>query len=146
MLIWPKPCISSRYDMANYSDEFEQTASGLKKFALLSILRTIWKRRIPILAAWILLAAFVAAIVRKLPSVYQANALVLIDSQKIPEKFVSAAVASDLEERITSISQLILSSGELKKIIEDFGLYKDERKTHFEEDILELMRNDIKIN
>src|SRR4051812_2858038 len=123
--------------MANYSEEFEQAESGLKKFAVLSILRTIWKQRTRIVAVWVLLAACATFAVRKLPSLYQADALVLIDSQKIPEKFVSATVASDLEERISSIRQLLLSSGELKKVIDDFGLYKEERKTQFEEDILD---------
>ena len=69
----------------------------------------------------------------------------LIDSQKIPEKFVSATVASDLEDRIATIRQTLLSSGELKKIIDEFGLYKEERKKHFEEEILEMMRKDISI-
>src|SRR3954467_1120715 len=131
--------------MANYSEEFEQADSGLQKFAVLSILRTIWKQKICIVAVWIFLAACATFVVRKLPSVYQTDALVLIDSQKIPEKFVSAAVASDLEERITSIRQLLLSGGELKKIIDEFGLYTEERKTHFEEDILDMMRRDISI-
>jgi polysaccharide chain length determinant protein (PEP-CTERM system associated) len=131
--------------MANYEEEFEQAESGLQKFAFLSILRTIWKRRIRIASAWLLLAAGAAVVVHTLPSVYQAEALVLIDSQKIPEKFVSATVASDLEERITTIRQLLLSGGELKKIIENFGLYKEERKTQFEEDILDMMRADISI-
>jgi polysaccharide chain length determinant protein (PEP-CTERM system associated) len=83
--------------------------------------------------------------VRRLPSIYQAEAVVLIDSQKIPDKFVTATVASDSEERIAAIRQMLLSSGELKKVIEDFGLYREERKSHFEEDILEMMRSDISI-
>ena len=38
-----------------------------------------------------------------------------------------------------------MSSSKLKKIIDDFGLYKDERKNHVEEEILEMMRKDITI-
>jgi len=131
--------------MVDIQQPLEESESGLKKFSTLSILRTIWKRKIGITVAWIFFAVCGAAIVHQLPSVYQSVAVVLIDSQKIPEKFVSATVASDLEDRIVSIRQQLLSSGELKKVIEDFGLYQKERKSHFEEEILEMMRKDITI-
>ena len=115
------------------------------KFSPLSIARTIWKRKGLVLASWLVLTAAVVAIVAGLPAVYQAEALILVDSQKIPDKFVSSTVNSDLQDRITTISQQILSSTRLKKIIDDFSLYSAERKTLFEEEILEKMRKDIGI-
>ena len=118
---------------------------GYPGFSGLSILRTVWKRKIRILVAWVLFTVCAVAVVRLLPSVYLAEAVVLIDSQKIPEKFVSATVASDLEERTASIRQMLLSGAELKKVIEEFGLYREERKTRFEEEVLEMMRKDISI-
>src|ERR1035438_6635582 len=124
--------------------EEEQTPS-FPGFSPLSILRTIWKRKIRIIVAWVFFAAIAIGVVRMLPAVYQADTVVLVDSQKIPEKFVSATVGDDLEERIASIRQMLLSGSELKKVIEEFGLYREERKTHFEEEILELMRKDITI-
>ena len=126
--------------------DMEETQSGFAGFSALSILRTIWKRKIRITVAWILFAICAAAVVRSLPAVYLAETVVLIDSQKIPEKFVSATVGDDLEERIASIRQMLLSGAELKKVIEEFGLYREERKTHFEEEILEMMRKDITIS
>ena len=129
----------------NTQTELEEPESGHAAFSLLSILRTIWKRKVRIAMAWVLFTLVGVAVVRMLPAVYLSEAVVLIDSQKIPEKFVSATVASDLEDRIAAIRQMLLSGGELKKIIDDFGLYRDERKTHFEEEILEMMRKDISI-
>jgi len=111
----------------------------------LSILRGIWKRKIPIVLTWILLVVVTFAVVRLLPTVYMAESVVLIDSQKIPEKFVSATVASDLEDRVAAIKETLLSGGELKKVIDEFGLYQEQRKTHFEEEILDMMRKDISI-
>ena len=125
--------------------ESEEPSSGNPGFSLLSIARTIWKRKFYIVSAWILLTAVTYIIVKQLPAVYVSESLILVDSQKIPEKFVSATVASDLEDRIAAIRQQILSSGELKKIISDFNLYQKERKTKFEEEILELMRQDASI-
>jgi polysaccharide chain length determinant protein (PEP-CTERM system associated) len=129
----------------NAQAEEEERTSGLPAFSPLSILRTIWKRKIRITVAWVLFTVCAVAVVRLLPPVYLAETVVLVDSQKIPEKFVSATVADDLEERIASIRQMLLSGAELKKVIEEFGLYREERKTQFEEEILELMRKDITI-
>ena len=104
--------------------DIEEEEEGHPGLSLPSILRTIWKRKIRIAVAWFMFGMAVVAIVHLLPAVYLSEAVVLIDSQKIPEKFVSATVASDLEDRIAAIRQTLLSSGELKKIIDDFGLYR----------------------
>jgi polysaccharide chain length determinant protein (PEP-CTERM system associated) len=125
--------------------DFEEPESSHPAFSRLSILRTIWKRKVVMALAWILFAGAGVAVVRLIPAVYLSEAVILIDTQKIPEKFVSATVASDLEDRIAAIRQTLLSGGELKKIIEDFGLYRDARKTRFEEELLEMMRKDISI-
>lgn len=125
--------------------EAEEQGSSNPAFSVPSILRTIWKRKVRITVTWFLLTICVLAIVRMLPAVYLSEALILIDSQKIPEKFVSATVASDLDDRIATIREMLLSSGELNKVIDDFGLYKDQRKKHFDEEILDMMRKDISI-
>ena len=129
----------------NTQPEPEESSTGNPGLAPLSIARTVWKRKVCIISVAILLGAGTVAIVRQLPAVYVAESLILVDSQKIPEKFVSATVATELEDRIAAIRQQILSSGELKKIISDFDLYHKERKKLFEEEILELMRKDTTI-
>ena len=132
-------------DMANQAQDLEEPESSTPALSPLSILRTLWKRKVRIVLTWVVFAAIGITVVRSLPAVYVSEAVVLIDTQKIPEKFVSATVATDLEDRIEAIRQTLLSGGELKKVIDDFGLYKQERKTHFEEEILEMMRKDISI-
>jgi len=132
--------------MDNSKESGEEEASSPRpEFSPLSIARTLWKRKTYILTAWLLLSGCTVFVVHKLPSVYKAESVVLVDSQKIPEKFVSATVPSDLEDRIATIREQLLSSGELKRIIDQYGLYKEQRKTHFEEEILEMMRKDISI-
>ena len=123
----------------------EESSSGIPGLMPLSILRTVWKHKIRIGLAWILFTACAIVVVRMLPTIYSSEAVILIDSQKIPEKYVSATVASDLDDRISTIRQTLLSGGNLKKMIDDFDLYAKERKTHFEEEILDMMRKDITI-
>lgn len=121
------------------------TGSTNPAFLPLSIARMLWKRKIAIVIIWILLSGGTVLVVRTLPPVYKSEALILVDSQKIPEKFVAATVSTDLQDRIATISQQILSTAQLKKIINDFDLYHAERSTEFEEEILDRMRKDISV-
>jgi protein tyrosine kinase modulator len=111
----------------------------------LSIVRMLWKRKIPILAILSVLSAISAVVVFKLPAVYKAEALVLVDSQKIPEKFVSSTVSSGVSDRLAAISQEIMSTTRLLKIINDLDLYKAERRIKTQEEIVEEMRRDITV-
>ena len=115
------------------------------EFSPLSILRMVWKQKFLIGFFWVVVTAITVAVVYRLPAVYSAEATILVDSQKIPEKWISSTVSSDVQDRITSISQQILSAPRLRKLIDDFGLYREERKTKYPEEILMMMRRDISI-
>jgi succinoglycan biosynthesis transport protein ExoP len=111
----------------------------------LSIVRMFWKRKLVVGLVWILGSAIVGMVVWKLPPVYKAEALILVDSQKIPDRYVTATVSTELQDRLATIGQQITSSSQLKKIIDDFGLYKEEKKKLFQEEILDKMKKDISI-
>jgi protein tyrosine kinase modulator len=112
----------------------------------LSIARVLWKKKFLILSSWIAFSVSTLVTVYRLPSVYQADTLILVDSQKIPEKYVTATVSTELQDRLMTINQQILSSTRLQKIIDDFGLYTQEKKTLVQEEILEKMRKDITVD
>src|ERR1700722_7307542 len=90
-------------------------------FALspLSLARICWKKKMPVALIWIAVSIVVFFVVSRIPSVYKAEALIVVDSQKIPEKYVSSTVAIDAEDRVAAISHEILSTGRLQKVIED---------------------------
>jgi polysaccharide biosynthesis transport protein len=111
----------------------------------LSIARMIWKQKSIIVLLWTVVTIAVAVYVQQLPSIYSTSALIILDSQKIPERYVSATVNSDVQDRFATISQHILSSSHLKKIIDQFDLYREERKTRFPEEILSMLRREIAI-
>ena len=114
-------------------------------FLPLSVARMIWKRKLAIGVFAIASCLLTTAAVRRLPSIYVSEALVLIESQKIPEKFVSSTIATDLQDRLAAISQRILSTGRLEQIISAFNLYQSERQTLAPEEVLTLMRKDLSI-
>jgi succinoglycan biosynthesis transport protein ExoP len=114
-------------------------------FLPLSLARIIWKHRLLVLVVTIFGCAASLAIVQELPPVYRAEALILVDSQKIPDRYVSSTVNTDIQDRLASISQEILSATRLQQVIDNFGLYRDERGRLTQEEIIELMRKDISI-
>jgi succinoglycan biosynthesis transport protein ExoP len=61
-----------------------------------------------------------------LPHIYRSSTMILVESQKIPVAFVSPTVTSTVQERLSTISQQILSRTNLERIILQFGLYKQE--------------------
>lgn len=58
-----------------------------------------------------------------LPRVYESRTVILVQPQKVPSTIVQDIVSSDLNARISTLSQQILSRSNLEKIIEDFHLY-----------------------
>lgn len=114
-------------------------------FASLSLARVVWKHGLMVILIAVLGGAVSFVIVQELPAVYRSEALILVDSQKIPERYVTSTVNTEVQDRLASISQEILSTTRLQKVIDDFGLYRDERKRLVQEEIIELMRKDISI-
>src|SRR5712672_2308932 len=127
---------------ADFEDELE---GSKQRIPALSLMRMFWKRKLQMSFAWAVLSGVVLTVVMLWPATYRAETLILVDSQKIPEKFVSATVSAELQDRLATISQQILSRTRLQKIIETFNLYEKERKTRVQEEILELMAADISV-
>ncbi|WP_093883696.1 GumC family protein [Syntrophus gentianae] len=91
------------------------------------------------LLSLIVITAFV------LPPVYVSKSTILIEAQQIPQEYVRTSVTSYVEERLTTISQQIMSRAKLLEIINQFNLYPEMRKTFAIEEIIGNMRNDINL-
>jgi len=78
-----------------------------------------------------------------MPDHYKATTTILVDPQKVPEKYVSPTVSSDPGQRLTTITQQVLSSTRLQQIIDEQALYPELRGKLSREEIVELMRKDI---
>jgi polysaccharide chain length determinant protein (PEP-CTERM system associated) len=103
-----------------------------------------WGRR-KWLAVLVFALPFVAAVsvIVALPPMYRSTAVVLVDRQQVPEAFVRPTVTSELETRLQTISQEILSRNRLEALISRFGLYPALRKQGSNEEVVEKMRKDI---
>jgi len=82
-----------------------------------------------------------------LPKIYSAQTLILVQPQKLPDNYVQSVVTTDIDSRINTISQQILSYSNLEKIIEDFSLYTEpESEGIFMEDKIQGLRERIFVN
>jgi polysaccharide biosynthesis transport protein len=100
---------------------------------------------------WLLLTPFLIwatfwTVTWFLPAKYRSETVILVEQQKVPEHYVVSNVAADIQDRLQSMTQQILSRTRLQSIIENFRLYPDERKRSSSEDLVERMRQDIKID
>lgn len=78
-----------------------------------------------------------------LPSIYRSEATILIEQQEIPDDLVRSTVTSFAGERIQIISQRVMTTQNLSRIIEEYGLYKDDRKSKSMSILVEEMRERI---
>jgi polysaccharide chain length determinant protein (PEP-CTERM system associated) len=109
-------------------------------------LRQTWSRR-----KWLGILTFVlpltagVSMIMALPDLYQSTALVMIERQQVPEAFVRPTVTSQLEIRLQTISQEILSRSRLENLITRFNLYPDLRAAGSTEQAVDRMRSDIRL-
>jgi uncharacterized protein involved in exopolysaccharide biosynthesis len=112
-----------------------------------TIIDIVIKRR------WVVIFPFLIAMIAgivlsvKLPRIYEASTLILIQPQKVPQNYVQSIVTSDPGERISTLSQQILSRTNLEKIIEEFQLYKGpEFENLYVEDKINSLRRNISVS
>jgi polysaccharide chain length determinant protein (PEP-CTERM system associated) len=126
--------------------DHSETVTQQNSHQALSMLRMLWKRRWLTFSFWLVASALAIPLVQLLPPVYRAEAVVLVDSQKIPETLVSPTVSGDVADRLALISQNIMTSTRLLEIINAFHLYRDEKRHLTQEELLDKMRQDISVN
>ena len=89
-----------------------------------SIIDLIVKRR------WFVMIPFCLAMIVgmylsiTLPRIYEASTLILIQPQRVPENYVQSIVSTDTSERISTLSQQVLSRTNLEKLINEFRLFQ----------------------
>lgn len=103
------------------------------------IFRRYWW--IPLLTTMLLgLAGIGAALI--LPKKYTSSTMVLVEQPTVPADFVKPVVTDDLNHRLASMKEQVLSRSRLEPIIEKFNLYPEKRgKAHMEELVAELRKS-----
>jgi polysaccharide biosynthesis transport protein len=96
---------------------------------------------IPLFIAW----AVVWGVSWVLPPKYQSSTLILVEQPTMPKDYVTPNISDDLQERMQSITQQILSRTRLLHIIDQYNLYAAPHSNRSPDDKVERMRKDIDI-
>ncbi len=104
------------------------------------IVRRRWFIVIP-LCITLTLGLFATLVAQK---TYQATTLILVQQQSVPTAYIKSVVSSSINQRISTISQQILSRSNLEKIIHQFGLYENTGNMYLEDKIAS-MRNRVQV-
>ncbi len=75
-----------------------------------------------------------------LPNQYKATTTILVDPQKVPERYVETTVIADPNERLNTITQQVLSATRLQSIVDEMNLYPAMRRKATPEEVLDFMR------
>jgi polysaccharide chain length determinant protein (PEP-CTERM system associated) len=106
------------------------------------VLRRYWWI-LPIAAVGCGTIAMLLAVV--LPKKYTSQTLILVQQPTVPSDIVKPVVTEDLNHRLASMQEQILSRTRLEPIIEKFGLYPELRGKLHIEDLVERLRTSIVI-
>ncbi|WP_263408485.1 GumC family protein [Terriglobus tenax] len=98
-----------------------------------------------ILIVFAVVFAAIALYVERMPNVYRARTQILVNPQRVSDKYVSSAVSMGANERLNTLSQQILSSSRLEKILDEFNLFPKLRGQISREELIDRMRKNIAI-
>src|SRR3989454_2819231 len=125
--------------MATPPTVYDETAKGPGLSSLLEIVR---RRRVLALLPFLFVLTAAVSLAVFLPSLWTSRALVLVNRQAIPERLVAPTVQADIEARLLTLSQEILTPQRLTQIARQHGLYRNARSL---DDLVDRMRKDIRI-
>lgn len=134
----PQPATPSNVTKPSLNESLEQ-------FGPYEILNMLKRRFHWILICTIVCMGITSVTVWKWPDEYKADTLILVDPQKVPERYVTATVSMDVGGRLSTINQQLMSSTRLQRVIETYNLYVPLKGRKTQEEIIEQMRKDIKV-
>ena len=81
----------------------------------------------------------------QIPNEYTSDATILVDAQKVSERYVVPTTNSDAGQALEAMEHEVLSRPRLVAIIDELGLYPEQKKRLAPEQLIELMRENFSI-
>jgi polysaccharide chain length determinant protein (PEP-CTERM system associated) len=96
---------------------------GHRKLEIPDYLAILKRRRWLLLGCIIVFPLIALGITRFITPRYQSQTLVLIEEQKVPGEFVTPIISTNIDSRLSSMKEQILSRSRIQPIIEKYNLY-----------------------
>ncbi len=116
-----------------------------KRYTIDDVTRIAWRGKWIILAPAIVTSVLAATYLRFVPDTFLAETTILVVAQRIPGDIVRSTVTSNVQDRLRSISQQILSRTRLEPIVLDLNLYAERRSNEPMEDTIGYMRGKVDV-
>lgn len=126
--------------MADDFEDKQEETFNLEHYAELAR-RRIWYFLVPLFVGWLI----VWSVSWVLPSVYRSGTLIIVEQPSVPTQYVVPNVTDNLQDRLQSITQQILSRTRVLRIIESQNLYGKDRQRLAPDELVDRMRKDIEI-
>src|SRR5262249_36767179 len=118
---------------------YDETSKGPGLAGLLEIVR---RRRILAVLPFLFVVTAALSMAVFLPSLWTSRSLILVNRQAIPERYVAPTVQADIDARLLTLTQDILTPQRLTQIAQENGLYRSARSV---DALVDRMRKDIHI-
>jgi uncharacterized protein involved in exopolysaccharide biosynthesis len=119
----------------------EDSAKSLSDY-----LEGLRRRKVAILVIFVTVFLIGLILAFALPPVYRSTAKILIKEQEIPSDLVRSTITTYAWQRVQIIRQNVMTRSNLLEIVERHNLYQRQRRSETSEQIVERMRNDIRVD
>ena len=96
---------------------------GHRPLKLEDYVRILKQRAVLIVVPGIALALVALLFSNAIPPQYVSQTLVLVEQQRVPDEYVKPVVSSDLDQRLASMKEQILSRSRIEPLVQRFNLY-----------------------
>jgi polysaccharide biosynthesis transport protein len=113
--------------------------------SLAEYLEVVKRRRWLLVIPAIALFLIVFVVTMLLPTKYESTAMIMIEQPEIATDLVRTTVTGLAEQRVQVVGQRVLTTENLRQVIEKYDLYAEDRETVPLDDLARAMRRDIKL-
>jgi len=95
---------------------------------------------------WIILITLgiticVAVVAQRMPNIFQAETVILVDPQKVPDNVVPTLVSGSISDRLSTIRQEVMSPTQISQLITEFRLYPKLQGKVSQQDLVARVQN-----
>jgi polysaccharide biosynthesis transport protein len=98
------------------------------------------RRKLWIILLTLGISVCIAVVALRLPSIYRAETVILVDPQKVPDSVVPTSVSGTVADRLSTIRQEVMSPTQLGLLTKEMGLYPEVRDKVSEQELVSRMQ------
>lgn len=106
---------------------------------------TLVRRKWIVVVSIMVGSAIAALLCVVLPKSYRSSTLILVENQKIPEDYVKGIGGANIEQRLTTIQQQVMSRTFLSQILDEYKPYERQMRQEGIDSAIETLRKMIKV-